>query len=379
MSTTDYITSDRDNEPSCAEESLKTADIGLQMEIPKETYDAFAACEKKNMSLADVHSPREWTAELCETTDKSMRTNELIAGKSKSITSRNTGYEEKFNTLTTDESDTQSYTFTEEEFSEITYDSNHQHHQNERTDKTKINYRVRSNSVSDEKFDLSSATEGLRMYCNKLQAEKKESKERERAATVRRLGRDPCLVQRYEELYNIGKSRLISERVNSKMPEKKIDKRANSQSPSARKVMDRLYGRSISMQSVGRGRREEISKMRALSNTRSPINMSVSPLPHSLPKSSSTLSYRSSSPSPQTVVDRLYGRATNIKELGRERRDEVNKIRAQSNPRKPPRANRSSLPYNSSSQALADRLYSRSYQMQKLGRERRDELDEKRS
>merc|ERR1719469_1020275 len=105
---------------------------------------------------------------------------------------------EKFGMYASGESDTQSYVFTEEDYSELTYESNHQQLQNERPREKKTNYRLRSNSIGADKFDLFLATESLRLYCDKLKAEKKQAKKDERAATLLRIGRDPSSIQRYE-------------------------------------------------------------------------------------------------------------------------------------------------------------------------------------
>jgi len=232
-------------------------------------------------------------------------------------------------------SDSLSYICKEEDSSEVTYDSNDQDESPQ-----KINYRQRSSSDGDEKFDLFTATESLRLYCNKLQSEKKIAKERERAAILHRIGRCPSSTQRYEELYNMGKSRIISEKEHSKGPEIKIERRSCSRSPAPQEVMERLYERSIPMQNFGKDRRKEIDKMRALSNTRSSMNVNLSSSPCASTRTSTTLppKLRASSPSPtsEEVIERLYGRSLRMKELGKERRKEINKIRAQSNPRKPP-------------------------------------------
>ena len=73
------------------------------------------------------------------------------------------------------ENDSLSGISTEEGSSEVTYDSNNRDLQNESS--KRLNYRPRSDSDGNEKFDLFSATESLRLYCNKLQSEKKKAKE----------------------------------------------------------------------------------------------------------------------------------------------------------------------------------------------------------
>jgi len=167
---------------------------------------------------------------------------------------------------------------------------------------------------------------------------KNKRKKDERAATLLRLGRDPSSIQRYEELYNMGKDRLIIEKENSKLLPEKSEIRSNPQSSSPQVVMNRLYGRSKIMQNLGRDRREKITRTRALSNTRSPITTNMSPSPRRF--STSLVTKRSPSPSPpkpDLVISRLYGRAISMSERGKERREEINTMRAQSNPRHRPK------------------------------------------
>jgi len=369
----------------------------------KNMYDvlAFTTCKDINRASENASSAREWSIATWDNPDKHSMNKEPTAGKN----------DEEKNDYTTSGSDSFSEIFTEGGFSDLTYETSERDLQNERP--KKISYGQRSTSDGNEKFDLFSATEGLRLYSNKLKSEKKKAKEKERVATLHRLGRSPSATQRYEELYNMRKSRIIPEKDNSKAPEIKIEKRTGTHSPASEEVMKRLYDRSIPMQNFGKDRRKEISKMRALSNTRNRIKVNFSPTPGTLTVPSTTFSPKlrnsSPSPTPEEVMERLYGRSLRMKEVGKERRKEIDKMRAQSNPRKPPTVTRSlssptivsrpsssrkllsspcrnigvklptlhSVTTLSTPEEVIGRLYNRSHQMQERGKERREEVRER--
>lgn len=401
--TPNHIISDPVTNQRCFQDSHKIAKEGKKMKIPSgEEKEIVRQIPLGRFEMGGNVSPREWTVKTWDNTDGDLRIEEQIVKKSKSRNSPSNDGEEKFDEkfdYATGESDSQSDLFTEADSSDSTYGL-----QIERPENIKFN--GRSKSTGDEKFDLFSATESLRIYCNKLQSEKKKAKEKERVAALQRLGRDPSSTQRYEELYKMGKSKIISEKDNSKVLDIKVERQTNSQSPSPQEVMDRLYGRSIPMQNFGRDRREEISKMRALSNTRNPIKVNFAPSPCPFPTSPTAPSPKSGhpspSPTPEEVMERLYSRSLPMSEYGKERREEINKMRAQSNPKKPPQVKRSvSSPdpsrgvspsrhvrngsFNASQlcgssstpEEVMERLYSRSRQMQVQGRERREEVREK--
>jgi len=250
--------------------------------------------------------------------------------------------------------------------------------------------------VGEEKFDLHTARERLRSYQKKLQSEQKECKAKETALALDRLGVNPDSInKRFEDLHQMGKTKIISEKENSKKNPKisrefRWKNKSNSSSPSPQEVIDRLYGRSIPMQEFGRGRREEILKARAASQSKSPIRIQrTSPSSSPSPTRRRSKRYTSSSvsPSPEDVMKRLYNRSLPMQEFGRERREEVSRRRESPNPRRvlkvpsPSRrkgsANLSLKSSNSSAsptpQEIINRLYNRSLVMQEFGKERRQE------
>lgn len=162
---------------------------------------------------------------------------------------------------------------------------------------------------------------------------------------------------------------------------------------SPHEVTMRLYGRSYQSQRVGRERRDEIDRARALSNARAPIRLSVSPPPlrvPALPKGSSVISARANdSLSPEEISTRLYGRSMRGQQAGRDRREKL-QMRSTSLPRMILHcSSNTTAPYEESpfetvpsrpvsTRDTIERLYSRSLQHQEIGKVRRTEIDRQR-
>jgi len=176
-----------------------------------------------------------------------------------------------------------------------------------------------------------------------------------------------------------------------KDPHKDTIKAPESFSP--QKVIDRLYGRSYRSQVVGRERREEIDKVRALSNTRSPIRVKCS-TPTSRDNSRSRSPSMASTSgthdfiSPEEIANRLYGRSMHAQQAGKDRREKVDQMRCTSLPRLnlhctsyPSPAKLHNFSFESSPSHLISledtvkRLYGRSLQNQEVGKERRNEIN----
>jgi len=162
---------------------------------------------------------------------------------------------------------------------------------------------------------------------------------------------------------------------------------------SQQKVTDRLYGQSYQSQVVGRERRDEIDKVRALSNTRSPIRVKCStPTPHDNSRSRSSsitsTSGNHDSSSPEEIANRLYERSMHAQRDGRDRREKVDQMRCTSLPRlnlhntsSPSPAKFDDFSFEPtpghliSLEDTVKRLYGRSLKNQEVGKERRNEIN----
>lgn len=167
-----------------------------------------------------------------------------------------------------------------------------------------------------------------------------------------------------------------------------------NESHSPDEVTERLYGRSYQYQQVGRERREEIDKARALSNARSPIHLSGPPTSVNLvnpvrPRIASTgSSGHNDSPSPEEISRRLYDRSVKTQQAGKDRREEVYRMRCMSLPRlnlhgsTPVECEEFTFhhtkPHKVSMKDTVERLYGRSLHNQEVGRERRVEISKMR-
>jgi len=208
-----------------------------------------------------------------------------------------------------------------------------------------------------------------------------------RSSSVQKIGRE-----RREEI----ESRLRCNFTSSQPPSSIVMRDSNKDSRnyegySPEEITQRLYGRSYESQKVGRERRDEIDKARALSNARAPIRLSVSPPPSivpALPRRNTITSARvNASPSPEEISSRLYGRSVQGQQAGKDRREKVCQMRPTSLPRMNvhcsfpgPAPSEEFSPETISSRPVStkdtvDRLYSRSLQCQENGRERRTEID----
>jgi len=257
--------------------------------------------------------------------------------------------------------------------------------------------------VDGEKFDIHIAAESLRTYHRKLRLKKEESKAKERHVTSCRLRQSPSYMKRYEHLHEISKSKKISEKEGfypkaSSLTHPKSQSKENSLA--LNQICKRLYDQSVSMQMDGKKRRQDIDNARVIAN----------PLPPQEPQSnrknrnsgsmkSRDFLRRSSSrtsrsplvssnsyepPTPQEIITRLYAPSLPMQEYGKERRDEINKMKTQFNRSmvtesrevgKSARKSRSSLV----PQEIIDRLYAPSLPKQEHGKERRDEMSKTRA
>lgn len=207
-----------------------------------------------------------------------------------------------------------------------------------------------------------------------------------RSSSEQRMGRE-----RREEIEARSKCHSNSSHLPKSLQMRGSNKDRSGYSPD--EVTMRLYGRSYQSQKVGRERRDEIDRVRALSNLRAPIRLSVSPPPlrvPALPKGSSVISARANdSLTPEEISTRLYGRSMQGQRAGRDRREKL-QMRSTSLPRMILHcSSKTSAPYEESpyetvpsrpvsTKDTIERLYSRSQQYQEIGKVRRTEIDRQR-
>jgi len=231
-----------------------------------------------------------------------------------------------------------------------------------------------------EKFDLIAAKDYLRQYADKLQSERERKKKHVFSNKI--IGhRGP---HHFEYLYEMGKAKVRSVRsMTTTTPHHLAPSKSEHVPASVTDIIDRLYEKSRTMQRSGKQRREEIDRLRGLSNLFPHERPSISPKIHSLHalRSPQSLVIRE-------TIDRLYGRSKLMQQSGRCRRQEIeSKILS-----KPPRfefkrsepsttteieetqLNRSDLRKALSPQEVMDRLYRPSETAQRIGRERREEI-----
>jgi len=204
--------------------------------------------------------------------------------------------------------------------------------------------------VDGEKFDIHIAAESLRTYHRKLRLKKEEAKAKERHKTLCRLRQSPGSRKRYEHLYEIGKSKIISEKErfypkvsslthpNSELKEKSL---------ALNKICKRLYDQSVSMQMDGQKRRQDIDNARVVANPLPPRKTqsnwknsysgsmkSRGSQRHSSSRTSRSPLVSSNSdepPTTQEIIDRLYAPSLPMQEYGKKRRNEISKTKDQFN------------------------------------------------
>jgi len=228
-------------------------------------------------------------------------------------------------------------------------------------------------------FDLQAAKDYLRHYANKLTSRRERDKKNQAQNQPKRMPGDNV---RLEHLYELGKAKVILERnlhTHIQPPSLKLD----CVTPSAGEVINRLYEKSRTMQRNGRHRREEIDRLRGLSNLipHDKSSTSKKKTVHSL----HSLRSPESLAQPEITVHRLYGRSSSMQIIGRGRRECIeNKAFSQPALFKLPQTRieiydscnertylRESL---TPPQAVMNRLYGRSATACKVGRERREEI-----
>jgi len=162
-----------------------------------------------------------------------------------------------------------------------------------------------------------------------------------RSVTASKLGRE-----RREQIKTRSQSqpRLLVNKATTPSPSplnvRFIDTMKSRDSPSPTAVMARLYSRSTTAQKNGMERRNEI-QVKLQSDPR--VFCYSKPLPSPNPirmKDTHKNPHKDTieapeSFSPQKVTDRLYGRSYRFQVVGRERREEIDKVRALSNARSP--------------------------------------------
>jgi len=234
-----------------------------------------------------------------------------------------------------------------------------------------------------EKFDIQGAKDYLRQYTVKLQSDRKRKKKHQFISrfSVNHSNQND---RHFEHLYEMGKAKVRSERddkCTSRMDTSLF--KTDSNPSSTNEIINRLYERSRMMQTSGKQRREEIDRLRELSNLlpqdRPALNKKIYSI-HSL-RSPNSLAKRK-------TVDRLYSRSMSMQIMGRQRRNKIhNKISS-----RPPRFNlkssdwaspkeideqpihRTDLNNTLSPREVMDRLYERSARARVIGRERREEI-----
>jgi len=259
-----------------------------------------------------------------------------------------------------------------------------------------------------EKFDVKAAKANLNLFCHKLKVETRES---ENGPSLRL---DSPGTRRFDDLYELGKSRVTFDRELSKL-EGTYNNSEGRKSPteSEAETFNRLYFKSLQMQQKGKERREEIErsqqefdKLSLKQDSKEKISSEESEIFDrlyaggrnrtpgrrclSVPKTPTITKASRSSPAPAVVIDRLYGRSTVSQQIGKERREEIDKIRSLSNVKLPIIVSRDSPPelpmsHNSSllqpprsslsPDEIMDRLYGRSLPSQHSGKERREEVE----
>jgi len=162
-----------------------------------------------------------------------------------------------------------------------------------------------------------------------------------------------------------------------------------------KEVIDRLYERGAAAErEYGRKRREEIETkaIRALSQPRMIINKATTPASSPSPAkrmACTPVTRRGESPSPDEVMDRLYARSFSVQKDGKKRRELIaaksnTMFQTHSSPSSSDTKMKITTKYNRdceerrSPDEVAEQLYGRSYQNQLMGRERRDAINEAR-
>jgi len=200
---------------------------------------------------------------------------------------------------------------------------NSTHRTNKKSNKAQVSVDL------SEKFDKHVASESLQTYMHKLLCEKNGKKQRQNLAARRRLGRtrasSASSVERYEDLYEMGKAKIMldKERSISKASDNVTHGLKADQIPlSQRKICSRLYDQSARMQQNGKKRRQEIGSKSVPRPQRSSVRMHSIEV-KSRPSNNVLDSHVRSFPPWQEVMHRLYKPSQTKQEYGKIRRESI--------------------------------------------------------
>lgn len=214
------------------------------------------------------------------------------------------------------------------------------------------------NTHQDEGFDMTVEKEKLRLYYDHLKRKKGEEKAKKFSCETSSGSAD-----RFLHLYEEGRQKLLHLRDEEKsLDVEKSHREVKVNDMSSDHICNRLYEDGLKKVTALREQEEARAK----------------PPP---PKQFVKKDHRDES----HVCHRLYDESRRLQEIGREKREEVERIITQAHPKPPPSQKTQNVASrtlsntkktsSSSSSDVSARLYAQSSKMQKYGRDRREEIE----